>query len=506
MRRRALLSAVTASTVGLAGCSFQWGPRRGGGSPDDTPTDRRTTTGADDTTTRSTVTTTDTPPSEPEIDPPAPDLDGTVVDLDAGPRTLAVRPHRLIHADRVRVRFRFAPVDGEHPPNLGVELRNGRNNEVTLEPHELPVLGSPVAELRGSGRGLLLFVPSEWNRIAEGEPPVERGPEGYWRLGDSDIDGDVYPDRIRMDPGETVRADSAVVGPPDSDGRPTGVYGVAETDVELTVWHSERPGPTAPSRFGDRAVPALGDSVPAVSWYHEAGPETPVYVDPRTEGAELPARLGFTVVNHTRDAVPCGQWGLFKLVDGTFYEVDTSAAADGCRELLPGGRGTHRLLAFADDPVANDLPGETVVGHLGGGTYGVVVFGAGAETDASGALVGLEGPAVDVRPIEGVTVERDGATVTVRDPERDEAVETATATLTRADDAERRLIAEQVMQRDRNRPLRNTLPFLEGDVDRVVLETTPSGAGISPGGATNRRRFLFREQAHELVAERSSEN
>ncbi len=504
MRRRAFLGAVTAGTVGLAGCSFRWGPREAG-EPDGT-TDRGTPTPGDGTATETTATRTERTPTDAEVRPPTPDLGGSVVDLSGGPRRVAIRPLGLAHADRVRFRFGFTSVDGEGPANLGVEITNARDHRVILETDALPVLGRPVARRRGSDGPPLLFVPSEWNWIAEVEPPIERDGEGYWRLAETVDHGpdELYPERVRLDGGDVVRADCAVVGPPGATGRPTGRYAPPDAPVELTVWHSERPGPTVPSRFGDREVPSLGDG--DARWYHLVGPETPVYVAPDAERATLPARARFALVNHSTDVVPVARWGLYKLVDGAFYEVRRSAPPGGARELLPGGREYHRLLAFADAPVANDVPEETVVGYLGGGTYGVVALGRGSEADPSGALVDLEGPPAEVRPEDDVTAERDGATVTVYDPERSEAPETATATLARTDDAERRLIAEQVMGRDRNRPLRNTLPFVGPDVDEVVLETTPGGAGISPSAASDRRRFRFRDAAYELVAERSPRN
>jgi len=511
MRRRALLSAVTAGTVGLAGCSFRWGPRHGGGNRDDgatrtPPPDGETTPpGTDGPGTTGEPPTTD-PPEPP--DSSLPEI-GEPTARSPGPRILAVRPTGVRYANRLELEFGFADRTDDGPPYLGVSLENGRDHEVVVETDTLPVIGRPYAsQSRESFEPAVVFAPAEENELARWAPDVERGPEGYWRLTDTDERSVAYPERLRLAPGERRRADCVVVGHHESTGRPTGVYETRARAgaVEVTVWHSERPGPTAPSRFGDRAVPSpFEDADASVTWYHEAGPETPVYVAPSTERAALPASVRFSAVNHTAETLGCGEWRLFKLVDGAFYDLDVGVVTSTCRPLPPGARSQYELRAFRDVPLSNDDPVQHAKGFLGGGTYAVVA-GYGAETGSSGALVALDGPAVDVRPTDDVTAERDGSTVTVRRDGREQtATDPATATVTRVDEAERRLIAEQVMQ-PWNRAVRNTLPFFGDDVEAVVLETTARAVDLAVEFGSDTHRFSFGGQAYQFVGERGGDD
>ncbi len=512
MRRRALLGAVTAGTVGLAGCSFRWGPREAG---DDTapPTTERTTP---DRTTNPTPdddpATTDEPSTVEGVDDPVPPGDRRVVDATAGPRTFAVRPADVLYADRIRLGLSFLDRDVTGPPYLSVVVQNHRDHEVVADLEALPLLGEPLAfqspdAPARSPEAVVAFVPTDANALARWTPEVERGPKGYWRLPDTDGDGEPYPERVRLDAGQRVRADCAVVGMPESAGRPPGVYesSASAGTVALTVWHTGRPGPTAPSRFGDRSVPPLlEDEDVGVTWYHEAGAETPVYVEPETERATLPARVRFTAVNHGREPADCGNWSLFKLVDGTFHGLDAPLETSECRGLVPGGREPYDLRAVDDEALPTRDQSVRTVGFLGGGTYAVVV-GYGARTELSGALVDFEGPPVEVEPTDDVVAERDGATVSVRRTDLPEDVPTGTATLTRADSADRRLIAEQVT-RPWNRAVRNTVPFLCDDVEEVVLETTTALVDRAVAVGSDTHRFSFRGRAYRFVGETSERN
>ncbi len=505
MRRRALLTAVTAGTVGLAGCSFRWGSRHGDASGDGATS---TPTSTPDSTATTPATgdpgTTDEPPTPEPPDPSLPPVGDAVTRSSAGPRTLAVRPTRLTYATRLELGLGFADREDDGPPYLGVELANRRDHEVVVRVDALPVIGRHFApQSEELPEPAVVFAPAESNELARWTPEVERGPGGYWRLPDTDERSVAYPERLRLAPGERRRADCLVVGPQESTGRPTGVYETRARagSVAVTVWHSERPGPTAPSRFDDREVasPFDGDGT-GVTWYHDAGPGTPVYVTPSTERAALPASVRFSAVNHTTDTLGCGHWSLFKLVDGDFYSLEYPLETTECRQLRPGGRSHYELRAFRGVPLRNDDPVRHAKGFLGGGTYAVVA-GYGAETGSSGALVDLTGSSVDVRPTDDVTAKRDGSTVTVRRDGRDQmASDPATATVTPIDEAERRLIAEQVM-RPWNRAVRNTVPFFGDDVEEVVLETTNRVIDQAVAFGSDTHRFTFRGRAYQFVGE-----
>jgi hypothetical protein len=501
MRRRALLTALTAGTAGLAGCSFRWGPDDGGGAPATEPPEV-------------TPPPTDTPdatvddPVDGVVGEPAPPPGVTTTYVGDGRRRLAVGPRELRVADRVRLALGFGPTAGETPTELLAIVENVRDHEVVVETGRLPLVGRSFARQVGTdGPATIVFAPTEDNELAEFAPDVERGPEGYWRLTDADREGSPYPERFRLSPGTRVAAHCAVVGSPGDSGWPTGTYRNRTRGGELTlhVWHGERPGPTDASRFGDRSVPAPFDGEPGVVWYHQAGPETTAYLVPERERVELPGAATFTAVNHTGETLGCGFWRLFKLVDGAFYDLSPPARTGACRQLSPGERESYRVVAFSGEPVAGDGdPRERHVGHLGGGVY-AALSGYGTDGRTTGALVELDGPPVEIRPSDDVTAERDGATVTVRDARRGDAeAEPATATLTRVDaDAARTLIPEQVGQ-PWNRALRNTLPFLGDGVDRVVLRTSVAVLATAVEFGLDDYRFNYRGQGHRLAVERDA--
>jgi hypothetical protein len=148
-----------------------------------------------------------------------------------------------------------------------------------------------------------------------------------------------------------------------------------------------------------------------------------------------------------------------------------------------------------------DCEGAYSVGHLGGGPYAFEV-GIGREDVTHAALIDVEAPAVDIEPTDGLEVTRDGGTVDVAWPRRDDEVPRATLTLTRNAEADARLIPEQVMQQ-RNAALRNTLAFATPEVDRVVLVTdrnTVSRGVRTRGYEDGSFRFEFDGVAYEATA------
>lgn len=110
---------------------------------------------------------------------------------------------------------------------------------------------------------------------------------------------------------------------------------------------------------------------------------------------------------------------------------------------------------------------------------------------------------MSVVPTANVTIERGGGQVTVtsqrwRTATDDEHRSRVHLVLERAADAERTLIAEQVMRR-RFRGLRNTLAFMDPDVERVVLRTDDRTADRAVGYEDGTARFRYDGRAYVLT-------
>jgi hypothetical protein len=139
---------------------------------------------------------------------------------------------------------------------------------------------------------------------------------------------------------------------------------------------------------------------------------------------------------------------------------------------------------------------------LGGGRYATIA-GYGHATAQSGALLEIDAPPVTVVPNDDVTAQRDGETVTATserwrsDPDS-EGRSRVSLVLETTGDADRRLIAEQVMRR-RYRGYRNTLAFVTADVDRVVLRTDDRTADWTVGYDDGITRFQYDEQAYRIT-------
>ncbi|WP_276273030.1 hypothetical protein [Haloarcula litorea] len=491
MRRRALLAALSAGVSGLAGCSF--------GSPGDDRAHTAVDPAETDTPTHSQPNT-DADGGARTGDPPRPEDPRHVVALDTGPRTYALSPYiRVDDGGRVALWFdRTATAD--HPARLRGWLRNGNPYENTFEVQWIPAVGDVHArQPRGHDHEAALHLaPTEDNALAATVPDVTRDESGYWRAEDV---GPWLVETHRLAPGEWVPLAYDVVGSPGMSGRPTGTYEFGD-GATLTVWDAASPGPDGDSRFAGRSVPAM-DGEGSVAWFHQAGPETTAFVRPSAERVALDAQVAFEMVNHSHERLQCGHWNLHKLVDGEWFHVGPTVHTSDCRLLPPGGRKEWHLRAFNADAVGGcDEPGLTR-GYLGGGTYGVVA-GYGTPEPESGALVDLVGDPVEVVPTDDADATRDGDTVTVTLPEYGDGEHPpdAAVTLRRADAADERVIAEQVMRTggflSSGRGLRNCLPFLTEGVARVVLRADGHVADAVLGHDADGRRFRFRGRAYAV--------
>jgi len=506
MRRRVVLASLAGGVAGLSGCSF--------GTDE---TDTSTTPGAqtdartdqpDGTADRSpTPEDTDTPD---EPDPPA---EWTrVIDLETGARTVVLDPTRVVTDDGAAIALWFdRTATPDHPARITGWLENTNDFENTFRIDEIPVVGGTTARRREPGDGEpLTVVPTERNEIATGVPNVSRGEKGYWHVADRDS---WMPETHRLEPAEFVALEYVLVGKPGSPSWETGIYEFPDhgTSVELRVWNTDAPGPNGTSRFAGRSLPPLDDEAGS-TWYHEADRPTPVYVEPARERVELDGRIDVAVVNHSREGVGCGHWNLYKLVEGEWFHVGPQTHQADCRTLAPGDRKPWTLRAFNGEAVPCD--GEASCadgltrGYLGGGEYAIVAgYGEpGGPERESAALLTLVGDRAPVVVTDDARTERAGDRVIVVTDRYDdgEPPTDSTLTLTRAETATDRLLAEQVMATetllDRPNALRNALAAMTADVDRVVVRTGKLAIDQALGVQVEQdstRRFRFRGQAYE---------
>ena len=498
MQRRSFIAALATGSVALAGCSTS----TGGDPPTDsvTPYDDPLAGTPAETTPGHPVDETPTPTEEPS----AFDELTSVIELETVPRTYAFGSTRLRTDDGAVVRLRFDRIaTAEHPARLTGTLRNGNDYANTFEIEWIPAVGR-VHSRQPDGydhEARLHLAPTEHNDLAETVPEVARTDDGLWYA--TDI-GAWITEQHRLEPGETVDLEYVLVGESGMPGRPTGTYefrGREET-VSVTVWETNSPGPEAPSRFAGRSLPAFDGET--ITWYHEATRETQAFVRPSTERLELDGRAEFEMINNSHEPLSCGHWNLYKFVDGQWFHVGPGGHFSDCRVLRSGGRKTWSLRAFNGEPVPCDENHLGITrGYLGGGEYAVVA-GYGHATDSTGALIELVGDQVTVTPTDDSSIERDGETVTVTtDSYGDgEHPPDATVTLTRTDEGDERLLAEQVMGAGwltSDNALRNALAVIEPGVEEVVVRTDEHAADDATGFDSTTRRFRFRDQAYEVT-------
>lgn len=506
MRRRALLAALAGGTVGLAGCNLPGSGTTDTVTPAPVPTESGTPT-ADST-------------DSPDGDPARPEGFASVIDLATLDRTYAFRPTSFRTDDEANVALWFDRTEtAEHPARLRGWLENANSFENTFQIEWIPAVGRVHAR-QPSGynhEASLHLAPTENNEIADEAPELTQTEDGHWIVRDV---GPWMPETHRLEPGERVTLEYALAGERDTPGRPTGTYEFRGRDqtVSVAVWDSTSPGPEGSSRFSGESVPDVREES-TIQWYHEADAETPVFVRPSVERAELDAAIDLELVHHGRESVGCGHWNLHKFVDGEWFHVGPRLHTSDCRNLAPGERIQWTLRAFNGEAVpcgdgcgggAGSCSGGLTQGYLGGGTYAVVA-GYGHPADESGALVELVGDPVEIVPPDGVTTERDGDTVvvTMESYGDGEHPPDESFSITRTDAAEERLLAEQVMTRGgfgtNGNGLRAALAALEADVERVVVRADEHVVGNVLGHDQETRRFSLRGQAYELTRDGGEE-
>lgn len=455
---------------------------------------------------------TPTSPTGSAGDPDRPNDWWSVVEFETAPVTAALTNARTRTPDGGELTFQFGrTATGQHPATVRGVFRNANPYVNTFRLDAL-ALFQPVPTARPGGRPRdadynfhdeLVLAPTERHEIARTAPELTLAGDGRWRLA-ADVNGPWLPETKALEPDETFRFEYAVAGREEGRGFPRDSYhfeGYGEREVRIDVWSTASPGPGDGSRFSDTEIFPLPDTE-RMAWFHDADEETSVYLRPSAERAELPTKIDFTLVNHSQDAVAGNPyfWRLWKQVDDRWFHIAPVGWPLPLVRIPPGGRNESTLAGFPAHPV--DCDGAREVGHLGGGRYAYEI-GIGRDDVTHAALLGFEAPSVTIEPTDGLDVSRDGAEVRVVWPRRDAEAPAATLTLTRADGAERRLIPEQVMQ-SRNVALRNTLSYLDADVDRVRLVTdrnTVSRGARTDGYEDGTFRFRLRGEAYAASAQ-----
>lgn len=502
MDRRSLLLSLASGTAALAGCATD----SDGDATTDPPAGTAETRAPP--TTRSTIRAPsgDDEPGDTQKQPERPEDPMRIVELETTPRTVALSSTWMQTDDEAEVVLWFdRTATDDHPVRVRGWLQNANRYPNTFDIESISTVGH-VHSRQPDGydhEASLHLAPTENNALAESVPQVRQNDDGVWIA--SDI-GPWMTETRRLEPGEYVELEYVLVGEPGTPGRPTGTYTFTGGDrpIQMTVWDSNSPGPDMGSRFAGRSVPDF-DADLTVSWYHDADRTTPAFVRPSTERLELDGRAEFEIVNNSHQQLQCGHWNLYKLVDSEWFHVGPVVHTLDCRILHPGDRKTWSLRAFNGEAVPCEESHRGLTrGYLGGGEYAGVV-GYSHQANKSGALVEVVGDAVTVTPTDDVETERDGQTITVTADRYgdDDRPADATLTLTRAESADERLIAEQVMRtsgiRPENRSLRNALAVLEPDVETVVVRTDERAVDNVVGYDSTTRRFRFQGQAYEVT-------
>ncbi|ELY98057.1 hypothetical protein [Natrialba asiatica] len=428
--------------------------------------------------------------TDPNADADADDAGGvggsfeqpTIVDFETAPLTAVVNGSVRTDDGLVATLDFVEPATSSSPATLAAVVENGRSYEQTFEPGRLVVLDDSPAS-RSSGDAAYL-APAADHPLAETAPPFSRDDDGRWRL--DSVRDEWFPDTLTLEAEEQVECEYYLLGHYQRDSQPIQAgryrFGRREGAFTVTVWPTAEPGPDGDSRFDGTDVPAIpGAENGAMRWYHEATPETPVFLEPSRESVAAPARIEFSLVNHGDERLSGNphQWRLYKLVDGAWHSIAPWAILDPFSWVDPGTTAASELFLYDGDPI--DREDARTIGHLGGGRYAYTVgYSAGSGTHA--ALFDLEAPEIRVDPEADAVIDEDGGdTLVVRLPNYEAARRPATVTIDRADSSDdagaaaERLVPEQLPRRQ-FRSFRNSLPLFDDGVDRVLVRTDRSTA------------------------------
>lgn len=372
---------------------------------------------------------------------------------------------------------------GDHPPILDVTVTNRGTSPLIIRRDEIAPFDvprtTPFRSYADRGSRGLIVSPLSWFHLAAtsasdfiaSDPEIERDGDGAWEPAE-DEPGESFPRHIRIEPRQTLYGEFVLLMGGEFDGIAPGRYtiGEYESDVAVTVWDRDHPGPLEESEFGSIQVPDLPER--ATDWYHEADARTECFLFPNREEVSIPAQVEFSLVNHSTEPLEGSRYdrSLWKLVDDEWFRIPRGIPLHRHDRLLPGESLTVEpkfLGGPGFDEGEQDIGplyfGRQIAGipHLGGGTYALAVDAA-ADGDTTAALIDLSGEPTTVVPTEDVSKVVDGDTLVLTDERWEETnpEDRRTVVMTVTDDppaeADRRLIPEQVMQ-PWNDVLRNLL-------------------------------------------------
>lgn len=478
MRRRKLLAALTAS-VPAAGCMGLFDDRE-----------------------KSTLTPAGVPTSSETATPHrGPAVTASLADPETVPRTLALHVRQSSVAD-IAVDAEFvSPGTGDEPPVVEVTFTNTGSDQRSFRFDSTP----PLTRHRGesSGDPALLLAPTPDHQWAMG---IDYEPEragSCWQAGQTPpIPAIVH--FVKLPPNQSVRGEYHLLDVPANTACfPTGRYAFTAShgaSLVLVAWDRTAPGPSTQSTLADRTVPGIpGGSVESTQWYHQAGSDTRVYVQPDTETVDLPETVTFRLVNRSREPLANVRpaWQLYKLHETMWKPVAPRRGSQSAAVLVPGATHEWPVRLAADTP---DPEGSLAVGHVGGGTY---AFRAGEPTGTVYAtLLSIEASTATLSPSDHVSnVEQTGDTISVTTSREGPITDGQAVVVVRrvTDDADGpTLLVEQVMQ---NPALRNTLSFVEPGVREVRLRTSRSVARAMADYGYETRRFRFRNSTFRTTIE-----
>jgi len=253
--------------------------------------------------------------------------------------------------------------------------------------------------------------------------------------------------------------------------------------------------------------------------YDEVDPTTtPMVLSPDTRSIEPDETIAFTLENGTDTEVKSNfyDWTLEKRVDGEWFRIAPAAVPEPLMTLRPGESHTwHLTIENGGVEKGDTVPTvqgdrEFTVRGLGGGTYGFSVdgwFGQDVDTKtAFAATFDLDADPLALTPTNDVAeTERDGETLIVRADrsDGDESRENASLDgdpvsarrLDRVDDADRRLVVEQVV---RYQALRDALSYADRtDAESIRVEEYGEGSTSYRFDATV--PFVFRDYGYAFT-------
>lgn len=463
--RRAFLAAAGASAVGVAGCL--------GDNNDDPPGN-----GGNDS---ESSLFNDIPDDVWKPLDDLPDLrDRTVVDFGNAPLTAAVSGHGIRTEDRFYVTLDFQSAASDVAPAVVTALVVNRQPfRQTIRSRRLAVFDNPPLG-RTIDRDVAYLAPTADHPLAESVPAIEQDDAGRWRV--DAIDEDWFPETVTAPAESGFVAEYYLLGHHQLDEPPIGpgYYQFASRDdLEVAVWPTDEPGPEVDSQFTGTAPPALPDEEP-MAWYHDASPDTEVFLEPSQETVSPPEIIEFTFTNHGRERASGNPhyWRLYKLLDEEWFPVDPWWWTLPLGSVGPGGRRESALAIFHGKSIS--CKGAREVSHLGGGTYAYEVgFSLGDETHS--AMFVVKAPALEVQPQADIQIEVDGETIEVTHPDYKEGSRPTTVTITPAgsdEDVDLRLIPEQ-LPRHPFQVFRNSLPLFEPNIEEVRVRTS-RGIALRP--------------------------